>query len=96
MRQQCQPSTDGSTGKIKYKGKYRTRSEFGEMLDEMSVDKDDAPGVDDKTRWEQAFSQGSESNGKFLAPQRKLANEKPQGQTVGYAELLKSWEDARK
>ncbi len=26
-----------------------------------------------------------------LAPQRKLANEKPQGQTVDYDELLKSW-----
>ncbi|MFF7708737.1 extracellular solute-binding protein [Pseudomonas sp. NPDC007930] len=30
------------------------------------------------------------------APKPKLANEKPQGQTVSYNELLKSWEDARK
>ncbi len=26
-----------------------------------------------------------------LAPQRKLANEKPPGQTVDYDELIKSW-----
>ena len=26
-----------------------------------------------------------------LAPQRKLANEKPQGETVDYDELIKSW-----
>ena len=26
-----------------------------------------------------------------LAPQRKLANEKPQGETVDYDELLKTW-----
>ncbi len=26
-----------------------------------------------------------------LAPQRKLANEKPQGETVNYDELLKTW-----
>ncbi|MFB9884820.1 ABC transporter substrate-binding protein [Balneatrix alpica] len=30
------------------------------------------------------------------SPKAKLANEKPQGETVPYAELLKSWEDARK
>jgi glycerol transport system substrate-binding protein len=30
------------------------------------------------------------------APKPKLANEKPQGETVSYAELLKSWEAARK
>jgi hypothetical protein len=27
-----------------------------------------------------------------LAPQRKLANEKPQGVTTDYDELIKSWE----
>ncbi len=32
----------------------------------------------------------SEKDGN-LAPQRKLANEKPQGETVDYDELLKSW-----
>lgn len=61
------PLPDGTMGKIKYKGKYRTRTEFGEMLDEMGQDKEDAPAVDEKARWEQLFSQGSESNGKFLA-----------------------------
>jgi glycerol transport system substrate-binding protein len=30
------------------------------------------------------------------APKAKLANEKPKGETVSYAELLKSWEAARK
>ena len=30
------------------------------------------------------------------APKPKLANEKPQGQTVNYNELLKSWESAKK
>jgi len=30
------------------------------------------------------------------APKPKLANEKPQGETVSYNELLKSWEAARK
>jgi len=30
------------------------------------------------------------------APKPKLANEKPQGETVSYNELLKSWADARK
>jgi glycerol transport system substrate-binding protein len=30
------------------------------------------------------------------APKPKLANEKPQGQTVAYSELLKSWEAAKK
>ena len=29
------------------------------------------------------------------APKSKLANEKPQGQTVSYEELIKSWEQAR-
>lgn len=60
------PLPDGTMGKIKYKGKFRTRSEFGEMLDEMSQDKDGAPPSDSDTRWAQLFSQGSESNGKFL------------------------------
>ena len=32
----------------------------------------------------------SEKDGN-LAPQRKLANEKPQGETIAYEELLKSW-----
>ena len=27
-----------------------------------------------------------------LAPQRKLANEKPQGETIDYDELLKTWD----
>ena len=29
--------------------------------------------------------------GGTLAPQRKLANEKPQGETVDYDALIKSW-----
>ena len=29
------------------------------------------------------------------APKPKLANEKPQGKTVAYDELLKTWEEAR-
>ncbi|TDS68147.1 phage tail assembly chaperone [Comamonas sp. JUb58] len=60
------PMPDGTTGKIKYKGVYRTRTDFGEMLDQMNADKEDGPAVDEKTRWEQLFSQGSESNGRFL------------------------------
>ena len=31
-----------------------------------------------------------------VAPKPKLANEKPKGETVNYADLLKSWEAARK
>ncbi len=42
------------------------------------------------------YKKAEESNGEFLAPQRKLANEKPKGETIAYADLLKSWEAARK
>ena len=31
-----------------------------------------------------------------IAPQRKLANEKPQGETVDYDELIKSWAATRR
>lgn len=57
---------DGTQGKIKYKPKFRTRSEFGEMMDELGADRGEMPAADDDTRWAQVFAQGSESNGKFL------------------------------
>ncbi|MDB5984509.1 MAG: transporter, periplasmic substrate-binding protein [Pseudomonas sp.] len=41
---------------------------------------------------EEWYKKGEAAGG--TAPQRKLANEKPKGETIGYDELLKSWKDA--
>lgn len=55
-----------------------------------------APKLNPETTAEDWYKKGEASADGWAAPQRKLANEKPKGETVGYAELLKSWEAARK
>jgi len=53
-----------------------------------------APKMNPETTAEAWYLKGEAAGG--TAPQRKLANEKPKGETIAYNELLKSWEDARK
>ncbi|MCD5992635.1 carbohydrate ABC transporter substrate-binding protein [Pseudomonas sp. CDFA 602] len=55
-----------------------------------------APKMNPETSAEEWYTKAEKSNGAFLAPQRKLANEKPKGETIAYADLLKSWEAAKK
>ncbi|KTB68399.1 ABC transporter substrate-binding protein [Pseudomonas viridiflava ICMP 13104] len=55
-----------------------------------------APKMNPETSAEEWYSKAEQSGGKFLAPQRKLANEKPKGETIAYSDLLKSWEAAKK
>jgi glycerol transport system substrate-binding protein len=55
-----------------------------------------APKLNPETTAEEWYKKGEATADGWAAPQRKLANEKPKGETVGYAELLKSWEAARK
>ncbi|MEB0077526.1 MULTISPECIES: ABC transporter substrate-binding protein [unclassified Pseudomonas] len=50
------------------------------------------PKMNPITTAEEWYKKGEEAGG--TAPQRKLANEKPKGETIGYNELLKSWKDA--
>lgn len=53
-----------------------------------------APKMNPETTAEEWYKKGEAAGG--AAPQRKLANEKPKGETVNYNELLKSWAAARK
>jgi glycerol transport system substrate-binding protein len=55
-----------------------------------------APKMNPETSAEEWYTKAEKSNGAFLAPQRKLANEKPKGETIAYSDLLKSWEAAKK
>ncbi|RMR60976.1 hypothetical protein ALP83_200052 [Pseudomonas syringae pv. actinidiae] len=55
-----------------------------------------APKMNPETTAEEWYSKAENSGGKFLAPQRKLANEKPKGETIAYSDLLKSWEAGKK
>lgn len=50
------------------------------------------PKMNPITTAEEWYAKGEAAGG--TAPQRKLANEKPKGETIGYDELLKSWKDA--
>ena len=50
------------------------------------------PKMNAITTAEEWYKKGEAAGG--TAPQRKLANEKPKGETISYNELLKSWKDA--
>ncbi|EPJ90384.1 MULTISPECIES: ABC transporter substrate-binding protein [Pseudomonas] len=55
-----------------------------------------APKLNPETTAEAWYKKGEASPDGWAAPQRKLANEKPKGETVNYNDLLKTWEAARK
>ncbi|WP_397452208.1 ABC transporter substrate-binding protein [Pseudomonas sp. NA-150] len=55
-----------------------------------------APKLNPETTAEAWYKKGEATSDGWAAPQRKLANEKPKGETVSYNDLLKSWVDARK
>ena len=60
-----------------------------ERLEKSGVQKECGPKLNKKETAEFWFKK-SEKDGN-IAPQRKLANEKPKGETVDYDTLVKSW-----
>lgn len=60
-----------------------------ERLERANVQKVCGPKLNKKESAEYWFAK-SEKDGN-LAPQRKLADEKPQGETVAYEDLLAAW-----
>jgi glycerol transport system substrate-binding protein len=60
-----------------------------ERLERANVQGDCGPKLNPRRTANDWFAQ-SERDGN-IAPQRKLANEKPQGQTVDYDALIRSW-----
>jgi glycerol transport system substrate-binding protein len=50
--------------------------------------------MNEKTSAEDWFAKAESSEG-MLAPQRKLENEKPQGETVAYEDLLEAWSSGK-
>lgn len=61
------PLPDGSMGKVKYKGKYRTRAEYGALVDELAARKIEVPTSDDPNRIELISSAASEDNARMLS-----------------------------
>ena len=64
-----------------------------ERLERADVQKVCGPKLNPKTSAEEWFAKAEAAG--TLAPQRKLANEKPQGETVDYEALLKAWSDGK-
>ncbi|TPE46957.1 ABC transporter substrate-binding protein [Amaricoccus solimangrovi] len=64
-----------------------------ERIERAGVQKVCAPKLNPKTSAEEWFAR-AEAQG-TLAPQRKLENEKPQGETVDYDLLLRAWNDGK-
>ena len=60
-----------------------------ERLERANVQGACGPKLNPRTSAEE-WHKKAEAGG-TLAPQRKLANEKPQGETVDYDALIKSW-----
>jgi glycerol transport system substrate-binding protein len=58
-------------------------------LERANVQGECGPKMNPRTTAEEWFKKAEASGN--IAPQRKLANEKPQGQTVDYDTLIKSW-----
>jgi glycerol transport system substrate-binding protein len=70
-------------------GLAEAQDEIMTRLEKSGVQGDLGPKMNPKKSAEYWYKQ-AEKDGN-LAPQRKLANEKPQGKTVDYDELLKTW-----
>ena len=64
-----------------------------ERIERAGVQKVCAPKLNPKTSAEEWYAKAEAAG--TLAPQRKLANEKPQGETVDYDRLLKAWNDGK-
>jgi glycerol transport system substrate-binding protein len=64
-----------------------------ERIERAGVQKVCAPKLNPKTSAEEWFAKAEAAG--TLAPQRKLENEKPQGETVDYDLLLKAWSDGK-
>ncbi|HEV2512356.1 ABC transporter substrate-binding protein [Bosea sp. (in: a-proteobacteria)] len=60
-----------------------------ERLERSGVQGDCGPKLNPKTSAEEWFAKAEKAG--TLAPQRKLANEKPKGETIDYDTLIKSW-----
>jgi glycerol transport system substrate-binding protein len=60
-----------------------------ERIEKSGVQGDCGPKLNPKQTAEAWFAK-SEKDGN-IAPQRKLANEKPKGETIDYDTLIKSW-----
>jgi glycerol transport system substrate-binding protein len=58
-------------------------------LERSKVQGECGPKLNPKTSAEEWFKKAE--TGGTLAPQRKLANEKPKGETIDYDTLIKSW-----
>ena len=66
-----------------------TRDRVMERIERANVQEVCGPKMNPKTSAEEWFAK-AEADGN-LAPQRKLENEKPQGETVVYEDLLAAW-----
>ena len=64
-----------------------------ERIERAGVQKVCAPKMNPKTSAEEWYAKAEAAG--TLAPQRKLENEKPQGETVDYDKLLKAWSDGK-
>jgi glycerol transport system substrate-binding protein len=64
-----------------------------ERIERAGVQKVCAPKLNPKTSAEEWFAKAEAAG--TLAPQRKLADEKPQGETVDYDSLLNAWNDGK-
>ncbi|SEL51128.1 carbohydrate ABC transporter substrate-binding protein, CUT1 family [Bosea lupini] len=60
-----------------------------ERLERSGVQGDCGPKLNPRTTAEEWFAKAEKAG--TLAPQRKLANEKPKGETIDYDTLIKSW-----
>jgi len=60
-----------------------------ERLERSGVQGDCGPKLNPKTSAEEWFTKAEKAG--TIAPQRKLANEKPKGETIDYDTLIKSW-----
>ncbi len=60
-----------------------------ERLEKSGVQGDCGPKMNPKTSAEEWFKKAEAAG--TIAPQRKLANEKPKGETIDYDTLIKSW-----
>jgi len=60
-----------------------------ELLERSGVQGECGPKLNPKTSAEDWFVKAEKAG--TIAPQRKLANEKPKGETIDYDTLIKSW-----
>lgn len=74
-----------STAQVALDGLAKAQDKILSRLERAKVQGECGPQLNPEKSAEYWFSQPG-------APKAKLANEKPQGQTISYAELLKSWQ----